>query len=90
MKIKTTIFSTLLSVLTLSVIAISCSAPAAIANKSGAQVWGENCVRCHNAASPETFSDVEWDVAGMHMQIRANLTQAETDKVVKFLQLANR
>lgn len=58
-------------------------------NKSGAQLWGENCVRCHNTPSPETFSDVEWDVAVMHMRVRANLTDNEAKKIAEFLKTAN-
>lgn len=67
----------------------SCKTSALISSKSGAQIWGETCIRCHNAADPATFSDVEWEVAAMHMQIRANLTPEETQKVIEFLQLAN-
>jgi mono/diheme cytochrome c family protein len=67
----------------------SCKTSAVITSKSGAQIWGETCIRCHNAADPGTFSDVEWDVAAMHMQIRANLTPEETKKVIEFLQSAN-
>lgn len=66
-----------------------CKVSEEVTSKSGAQIWGETCVRCHNAPSPETFSDLEWDVAATHMQIRANLTQDEIDKVVEFLQSAN-
>ena len=67
-----------------------CSASAELlTSRSGAQIWGENCIRCHNAPSPDTFSDVEWDVAGMHMRIRGNLTHSEITKVVEFLQSAN-
>lgn len=69
--------------------ATSCKTSQAIASKSGAQIWGENCLRCHNTASPETFSDTEWEVATMHMQVRANLTSEEAEKVVAFLQSAN-
>lgn len=57
--------------------------------KTGAQLWGENCIRCHNAPSPDAFSDAQWEVAGLHMQIRGNLTAAETEKVIEFLQSAN-
>ncbi len=67
----------------------SCKPSEAVLAKSGAQIWGENCVRCHNTADPSTFSDVEWDVAAMHMQIRANLTADEIKKVTEFLQSAN-
>lgn len=57
--------------------------------KSGAQLWGENCIRCHNTPAPETFSDAEWDVAVMHMRIRANLTAFEAEKIADFLKTAN-
>tara|TARA_R110000868_G_scaffold373368_4_gene637395 strand:+ start:1321 stop:1584 length:264 start_codon:yes stop_codon:yes gene_type:complete len=67
----------------------SCKPSEAITSKSGAQIWGENCVRCHNAPSPATFSDLEWEVASRHMQIRANLTPLETKKVIEFLKSAN-
>lgn len=68
---------------------VSCKPSMKIVSKSGAQIWGETCIRCHNGASPQTFSDVEWDVAAMHMQLRANLTPSESKKVVEFLKSAN-
>lgn len=77
-------------ILFVSTFAVSCSSTSQIsAAKGGAQLWGENCLRCHNAPSPETFSDTEWDVAVMHMRIRANLTDEESVKVVEFLKIAN-
>jgi len=59
------------------------------AEKTGAQLWGENCVRCHNAPSPPAFSDVQWETVALHMRIRANLTKEEVDKIVEFLKMAN-
>ncbi len=67
----------------------NCATSNVAMNKSGAQLWGENCVRCHNTPSPETFSDVEWDVAVMHMRVRANLTDEEAKKIAEFLKTAN-
>jgi cytochrome c1 len=67
----------------------NCATSNVAMNKSGAQLWGENCVRCHNTPSPETFSDVEWDVAVMHMRVRANLTDKEAKKIADFLKTAN-
>lgn len=68
----------------------SCAtAGSAVAAKSGAQLWGENCLRCHNSPSPETFSDAEWDVAILHMRVRANLTKNESVKIAEFLKTAN-
>lgn len=49
-----------------------------------AQLWTENCVRCHNIRSPSTYSDAEWEVAMHHMRIRANLTTEEHRKILEF------
>jgi len=57
--------------------------------KSGAQLWGENCVRCHSTPSPSAYNDTDWDVIGMHMKIRANLTAVESYKIFEFLKSAN-
>ncbi len=67
----------------------SCAVRQDVYLKSGAQIWGENCIRCHNAASPGTFTDDEWDVISMHMQDRANLTEEEIEKVIEFLKSSN-
>ena len=77
--------------LALAVVTVnSCATTNSISEtKSGAQLWGENCLRCHNTPSPETFSDTEWDVAVMHMRIRANLTENESVKIADFLKTAN-
>ncbi len=67
----------------------SCTASQPIKIKPGALLWGENCVRCHNAPSPSAFSDNQWDVIGKHMRVRANLTADEVDKIIEFLKMAN-
>jgi len=66
-----------------------CKVSEAVAGKSGAQLWGENCRRCHNAPDPGTFTSDQWVTVGMHMQTRALLTNTERDKIVKFLQGEN-
>ncbi len=60
-----------------------------VADKSGAQLWSENCQRCHNTPAPTTFSDEQWKTVGMHMQTRALITTHERDKIVEFLQSFN-
>ena len=81
-----TLFTTLL----VMVIINSCATTSSLAEaKSGAQLWGENCIRCHNDPSPETFSDADWDVAVLHMRVRANLTENEAVKIAAFLKTAN-
>ena len=80
----------LVSVVVFSLMFISaCSSQNTASEKSGAQLWGENCMRCHNAPSPITFSDVEWEVAVPHMRIRANLTEIESEKILEFMKSAN-
>ncbi|MCO5948458.1 c-type cytochrome [Mucilaginibacter flavidus] len=63
----------------------SCVESKKIALKSGAQLWSENCQRCHNTPSPTSFSHQEWITVGMHMQTRAQLTDKERDKIIAFL-----
>jgi hypothetical protein len=65
--------------------ATGCFTSEKVAAKGGAQLWAENCQRCHNTPSPATFSPNQWQTVGMHMQTRAQLTDAERDKIVAFL-----
>lgn len=64
-------------------------AAAGQAQKGGAQLWAENCMRCHNMRSPESYSDAEWNVAMHHMRVRANLTEADYKAILQFLKAAN-
>lgn len=63
----------------------SCFASKKVEAKSGAQLWVENCQRCHNTPSPSSFSKEQWVTIGLHMQTRAQLTEKEKDKIVAFL-----
>lgn len=71
--------------------AVSCSTERATAvqNKAGVQLWGENCVRCHNTPSPASFNDADWSTIEMHMKVRANLTATESHKIFEFIRSAN-
>ena len=57
--------------------------------KGGAQLWAENCNRCHNVRSPQSYSGAQWEVAMLHMRVRANLTPEEHAKILAFLKSAN-
>ncbi len=57
--------------------------------KSGAQLWGEACNRCHLAPSPADYNDTDWETISLHMRVRANLTEKEITKIEAFLKLAN-
>jgi hypothetical protein len=62
-----------------------CKASQQVSSKSGAQLWAENCQRCHNTPSPNSFSHEQWETVGLHMQSRALLTDEERTKIVDFL-----
>ncbi|MBJ7882593.1 hypothetical protein [Gelidibacter salicanalis] len=57
--------------------------------KSGAQMWGEACNRCHLAPSPADYNDTDWTTISLHMRVRANLTEKEITKIETFLKSAN-
>ena len=63
-----------------------CVEDKSIAEKTGMTLWSENCQRCHNSSSSNTFSPEQWKTIGMHMQSRALLTAKERDKIIEFLQ----
>lgn len=60
-----------------------------VLEKSGAQLWGENCVRCHNVPPPQAYSNEQWDVIGQHMRVRANISKVKTEKIIAFIKSAN-
>ncbi len=62
-----------------------CAPSKEVAAKTGTQLWGENCQRCHNTPGASTFSAEQWETVGMHMQTRALITADERDKIVEFL-----
>ena len=55
----------------------------------GAQVWANNCTRCHNLRDPKEFNDKEWQVVVTHMRVRAGLTGQDTRDVLAFMQQSN-
>jgi cytochrome c1 len=58
--------------------------------KSGAQLWADNCARCHNMRSRSELNHVQWKIIVHHMRGKGlYLTDAETKKIVEFLQSGN-
>jgi cytochrome c5 len=57
--------------------------------EGGAQLWADNCMRCHNGRPPEEFSGAQWDTIVHHMRLRANLTGEEAREIVAFLKASN-
>jgi len=86
-KINNKYFITIALVVSISILSFlnACKPTQQVAMKSGAQLWAENCQRCHNTPSPATFSPEQWETVGMHMQTRALITEDEKNKIVSFL-----
>jgi hypothetical protein len=80
------IFTTGAAAILLFISISGCFTSAKVAAKGGAQLWAENCQRCHNTPPPSSFSSEQWVTIGMHMQTRAQLTDVERNKIVAFLQ----
>jgi cytochrome c1 len=74
------------SAMIVAIILSGCAVSQQVKDKSGAQLWGENCNRCHNSPSMEQYSKDHWEVIGNHMRVRANVTDEEVTKIVSFLQ----
>jgi mono/diheme cytochrome c family protein len=89
MKKITRIYSFLLAAIITTIIINGCAVTANIASKNGSQLWGENCIRCHNAPPSSDYSGAQWETIGTHMKLRANLTEDEANKIVAYLKSAN-
>ncbi|RXP54799.1 cytochrome c [Lutibacter sp. HS1-25] len=90
LKIMKTIL-TVIAIGLIGIVAISCSPERAalVEGKSGVQLWGETCMRCHSTPSPADFNDTDWSTIEMHMRVRANLTADESKKIFDFIKSAN-
>ncbi len=84
---------TIIMILSITIVSFvmmdGCKVPESITSKSGAQLWGENCIRCHNSPDPKGYSDDQWDAAAEHMRQKAILTNLEITKIRDFLKSAN-
>lgn len=91
MKQSTAVFALGSLVATVALIITGCATPSGpnSAEATGARLWAQNCSRCHNSRSPSDYSNEKWDVAMLHMRIRANLTADEHKKILEFLQAGN-
>ncbi len=55
----------------------------------GAQVFANNCARCHQARAGSERTDLEWIAIVAHMRARANFTKSQAAAVLAFLQATN-
>lgn len=80
------IIGLLVLIMSFGLIAISgCAVSKKVSDKTGTQLWGENCSRCHNPPPPGEFNNSNWDIVGRHMRIRANITEDEEKKIIDYL-----
>ncbi len=88
---RLTTLAVLLAASLMTFLVASCATTAATDghSKGGAELWAENCGRCHNLRSPSSFSDRQWEIISFHMRVRANLTAEEHHKILEFLKSGN-
>ncbi|MFQ5690964.1 MAG: c-type cytochrome [Gemmatimonadota bacterium] len=72
----------------LAAVAVLGTALPALAQESGAEVWGRVCGRCHRAQPPNKYDADSWKAIVAHMAIQARLTTDEEDAVREFLMAA--
>lgn len=53
--------------------------------KSGAQLWVDNCSRCHNYRSPTEFTPNQWNTIMLHMRFQGGLTDQEAKEILDYL-----
>ncbi|MFI5157004.1 MAG: cytochrome c [Chitinophagales bacterium] len=70
---------------TAAIVISSCAVSQKVQNKTGVQLWGENCGRCHNAPGPGEFNTSNWDIIGRHMRVRTNITENEEKMIIEYL-----
>jgi len=73
----------------LTVIAMALVSPL-VGQRSGPEIWGANCGRCHVIQPTDRYDAKAWEDIGLHMAITARLTSAETTEVIDFLKSAAR
>ena len=88
MKNSSIILLAVITITITSVLVQSCVSTK-LAERGGAQLWGENCVRCHSTPPPNAFSSEQWETIGMHMRVRAGLTSSEIKRITEFILSAN-
>lgn len=62
---------------------------ASAGQRSGAQLWADNCSRCHYARPPQSFSETQWEIIVHHMRLRADLTGQEARAITDFLKASD-
>lgn len=56
------------------------------AQRSGVQIWQQNCGRCHTLQPANRYTADLWETIMTEMRLAARLSDAEADKILEFLQ----
>ena len=75
----------ILSLVIVGVLIIQSCVSTRVTDKSGSQLWSENCQRCHNTPPSSAFTNTQWEIINTHMRNRAMLTDEESKKILDFL-----
>lgn len=68
-------------------IAVALGLPSSLpAQRSGVQIWQQNCGRCHALQPAVRYTADFWETIMTEMRLAARLSDAEADKVLEFLQ----
>lgn len=59
--------------------------PEASAQRSGVEIWANNCGRCHTIAPANRYTAKDWQSIGIHMMITSRLTSEEGALVIAML-----
>ena len=57
--------------------------------KTGAQLWAENCIMCHEDRPWTSFSPAQADAIKRHMRKETDLSQEEQEAILGFLKSGN-
>ena len=82
---RNTIIISVAVLLAIGISIVSCVSTK-VSDKSGTQLWSENCQRCHNTPPSSAFTNTQWEVVNTHMRQRAMLTETEYKKITEFMQ----
>jgi mono/diheme cytochrome c family protein len=66
--------------------AATSATPSLAAAAGGAELWADNCARCHNMRPSDQYSAKEWGIVMLHMRVRSGLTGEEGRAIRAFLQ----
>ncbi|HET6992698.1 MAG TPA: cytochrome c, partial [Bacteroidia bacterium] len=64
MKKRVIIFLAVIATIGATIVINGCAASEKLTSKTGAELWSQNCLRCHNAPDPADYSDPQWEAIG--------------------------